>query len=305
MTKVVIAALALAGMLVITSGAAAATHRPASKAKIARLSKEVRHLRAQLNAATAARKAATASLAAANGTVAADATLNSSLRSQVAGLQSELAEVSSALSATQVKEAALQAKLDAIPAPITVAELQVEHEVAWAGSTGMPQGELTALATLDYVVGHVSVGEYGWLEVNHLPLPVGVEAVLGQQAGICGETSLAFAEIMQALGYQTRRVAFYWHLANGAPDAHTAVEIYYGGGWHYFDPTYDQYWSDPATGNVLSITEARDATLGGVRHKNDFTFTNVVEDPWFAGDDTAFETDPATTVVLGGAPFIG
>lgn len=191
------------------------------------------------------------------------------------------------------------------PSPTAIAVAQVQHEVQWASGGAPPYShdELTALAALEYVVGHVSVAEYGYLEVAKLPLPAHTpDAILGAQAGICGETSLAFASIMQHLGYTTRRVAFYWTDPVWGPDAHTAVEVAYGGSWHYFDPTFDQYWTDSA-GNVMSISGVR--ASGGTRYKNNLGFTNLIENLWFNGDDTAFQTDPATTVVLGGDPFVG
>jgi Transglutaminase-like superfamily len=227
------------------------------------------------------------------------------LKTQASLLQLTLTQTQAQLAASQAQADALRAQLAAIPTPLSVAVQQVQHEVAWAegGGPAYSHATLTALAAMDYVVGHVSVAEYGYLEVKGLPLPAHTpDAVLGAQAGLCGETSLAFAVILQRLGYQVRRVAFYWTFADGTPDGHTAAEVSYDGGWHYFDPTFGQYWTD-ASGNVLSITDAR--LGGGTRHKNDFTFTNLIEDPWFAGDDTSFETDPATTVVIGGDPFVG
>ena len=35
------------------------------------------------------------------------------------------------------------------------------------------------------------------------------------------------------------------------PDGHVAVEVQYDGGWHFFDPTYGQFWTD-SSGKVLS-----------------------------------------------------
>jgi Transglutaminase-like superfamily len=190
------------------------------------------------------------------------------------------------------------------PSPLAAAVAQVKNEVTWAhGGSSDSVGELTSLAALDYVISHVSVAEYGYLELEGLPLPAHTpDAVLDTQAGICGETSLVFAVILQHLGYQTRRVAFYWTDPQYGPDAHTAVEVFYDGGWHYFDPTFDQYWTD-SNANVMSISDVR--ANGGIRHKSDIAFTNEIEDPWYRGDDTSFQTDPATNVVLGGDPFVG
>jgi hypothetical protein len=228
-------------------------------------------------------------------------------RSQQAAAQAELAQRTRERDAAVAQTASLRAKLDAIPTPLAVAIEQVKREVAWAEghASYSPNGRLVALSAMDYVLGHVSVGAYAYLIENRLPLPPKTSnATLGTQAGYCGETSLVFARIVQAFGYQTRRVAFYWTLADGRADAHTAVEVFYDGSWHYFDPTFGQYWTN-ASGDVQSITDARSAT--GTRHKDAILFTNLIEDalPLFSGDDTSFETDPATSVVIGGAPFNG
>jgi Transglutaminase-like superfamily len=287
--RVIIAAI-LAVLAAVPVAAGAKPHHPNYKARSARLERVVHLLQRKVYTVSAQRDAANAKLAV-------DA-------AQIASLQSTVVQLTQQRDAARTQVATLQAQLASIPTPLTVAIQQVQHEVTWAkGGSRYSVDELTALSALNYVVGHVSVGEYGYLEIEGLPLPAHTpNAVLGAQAGICGETSLAFAAIMQHLGYQARRITFYWTLANGTPDGHTAVEVYYGGSWHYFDPTFGQYWTD-ANGNIMSITDARNG--GGTRHKDDVAFTNLIEDPWFAGDDTSFETDPSTTVVVGGDPFVG
>jgi Transglutaminase-like superfamily len=281
MRKTFVLTLMLAAALLAATTASARSNP--EHQRVVRLAKEVKVLRHRLHNMTLARNAA---------------------QKQSSALATALAQRTRERDVALARAAALDAQIASIPVPLTVAVQQVQNEVAWAkGGSSYSVGTLTALAALDYAVGHVSVGEYGYLEIAGLPLPAHTpNAVLAAQAGLCGETSLVFAVIMQHLGYETRRIAFYWTLADGTPDGHTAVEVHYDGSWHYFDPTFAQYWTDGG-GNVMSITDVR--SQGGTRHKNDFTFTNLIENPWFGGDDTAFETDPATSVVVGGDPFVG
>lgn len=242
-----------------------------------------------------------ARLKAANGRVA-------SLQTQASQLQGALGQTAAQLSAAQAQAASLQARFAAIPTPLTVAVQQVQHEVAWAAGS-YPAGQLAAISAMDYVVGHVSTAAYGYLEKNSLPLLAGSDAsdaalansALAAQAGICGQAAATFAAMLTQLGYQVRSVQFYWKLPSGVPDSHIAVEVRYGAGWHFFDPTFGLFWTG-AKGNVLSISEVRAASGAQHRdteHKDMTAFTNVIEDRWFNGNDTGFETDAATSVVFG------
>jgi hypothetical protein len=90
-------------------------------------------------------------------------------------------------------------------------------------------------------------------------------------------------------------VTFSYLDPNGSPDGHTAAEVSYGGSWHFFDPTYGQFWTG-AAGDVLSIAQIR-AGLG-TRVKDYALFTNLVEDASL-GDDTWFITKPSTEMQTG------
>jgi transglutaminase-like putative cysteine protease len=154
---------------------------------------------------------------------------------------------------------------------------------------------------MDYVVGHVSPTAYGYLEIfgGQLPGPT-PDAVLGAQAGLCGDAALAFAAIVKRLGLGARSVQFYYD-DSGVPANHIAVEVSYGGGWHYFDPTYGVFWTD-STGNALSITDVRAGS--GTEQKDELAFTNLVDNTFY-GDDTWFVTDPTTVVEIDKQPFDG
>jgi hypothetical protein len=203
-----------------------------------------------------------------------------------------------------------KAKAHARPTPLAVAVEQVRDEVRWAqGSATAPlRGQLVAEAAMDYVVGHVSTGAYGYLELLYDEAPGGpdlpsyyesVNRILATQTGICVQAERTFAAIVKRFGFRVRDIGFDFVDPNGKPDSHSAAEVQYDGGWHFFDPTFGQFWTN-ATGNVLSIRDVR--TVGGIEHRDDASFTNMIEDTEVpAGRDTWYETDPSTTVVVVGA----
>jgi hypothetical protein len=288
MKKGLVVGLILGVVLAATAAATAGRPNP----KVVRLTKEVHVLEHHLHNMTTARNALKASLDQANAQ-------NAGLESQAAGLEAKLQQRTNERDAALARASSLQAQLAAIPTPSAVAFQQVHREVNWAQAAAGPQsaGALTSLSAMNYVVGHVSAGAYGYLELNGLPLPnSNLDVILGVQAGICGHAAIVFAKIMENFGYPVQSVQFYWTLPDGTAEDHIAVEVYFDAGWHYFDPTYGLYWTN-SSGNVLSITDER--TNGGTEHKDDISFTNLIESTWFGGDDTAFETDPGTTVVVG------
>lgn len=299
--------------------AGAAGHRAASSGRLARLTRANHRLQKRVASLNAAQKTVTAELEQAQSQAAAlqaqSQAQHAALQSQNAMLRAALAQRTAERDAARAQVASLQAELAAIPEPLAVAVEQVRREVAWAqngtagstwaphGPSPYPAGELTAVSALNYVVGHVSPGVYGYLQVTGGQLPGDhPDEILAAQAGFCGDAALTFAAIVKRLGYEARSVQFYFTTPGGAPDDHIAVEVYYDDSWHYFDPTFGVYWTDLA-GNVLSIADVRNG--GGIEHRDDASFTNLVEDPWFGDDDVAFETDPATVVETGQQTFNG
>jgi hypothetical protein len=307
------AALAAAVVAAVAAGGASASGGAQSQARrIAQLSRQVTHLKAQLRTVTHARDQEKTALASSDAQLAAAQQQVTHLNGLAADLEVEVGSLNGQVSALNGQVTSLQDEIAAIPSPLTVAIDQVSHEVAYEEAMAVPysHGRLVAQAAMDYVVEHVSASAYGYLEVNNLPLPGPTpDSILGTQAGICGHAAIAFASIVKHLGLRARSAQFYYTdpagpAGPGTPDSHIAVEVYYDGGWHFFDPTFGVFWTDPATGDVLSITDARDPTLGGVEHKDDISITNLAED-YFYGDSTAFETDPATTVTIGQEAFTG
>jgi hypothetical protein len=188
--------------------------------------------------------------------------------------------------------------------PLALAISDVRREAEWAQgmAAGPLSGEYVAEAAMDYVIGHVRTGAYGYLEGIGAPLPPYLEPVnevLATQTGICGQAERTFAAIVEALGFQVHDIGFEFVDPNGAPDAHSAAEVYYDGGWHFFDPTFGQFWTDTA-GNVLSIADVRSGH--GTRVKDNAAFLNLIEDASSGSDYTWFETDPSTYVFTARQP---
>jgi transglutaminase-like putative cysteine protease len=304
------AAAAAVALLVVAAPAGAATsYRSHQKPdpRIAQLTKANSQLQKQLRNMTTLRDEAKTALATANGQIGSLQARNTALQAQVASLEAQVASVTKARDAALTQVAALQAQIAAgTRSPLTVAVEQVRREVAYAekyaGGVPYSHGRLVAQAAMDYVVEHVSPTAYGYLEIfgGQLPGPT-PDAVLGAQAGLCGDAALAFAAIVKQLGLGARSVQFYYDDPGNVPDSHIAVEVSYDGGWHYYDPTFGVFYTD-ATGNVLPITDVRAGS--GTEQKDELTFTNLVENTFY-GDDTWFVTDPTTVVEIDKQPFTG
>jgi hypothetical protein len=275
-SRAVLVAVVLLAVAALTIPAAAALNRRQPPPRIAS-----QRLQAELHRAQATLAQATSQLS----------------RSQLFQLRRTLSAAKAQLDAAEAHSADLHAQIAAIPGPLAVAVSQVRHEVAWAdGRAAHPPGRLVALAAMDYTVGHVSTGAFGYLELVKGSLPgYQPNRILATQAGICGQAAWVFAAIVRQFGLHVRSVTFSYPDPNGSPDGHTAAEVSYGGSWHFFDPTYGQFWTDPS-GNVLSIAQIR-AGLG-TRVKDLASFTNLVEDASL-GDDTWFVTKSTTQVQTG------
>jgi transglutaminase superfamily protein len=227
------------------------------------------------------------------------------VQQQLSQLQRTVNQATVQLGIAAAQSGELRARIDAIPSPLAVAVEQVRREVAYArgGLAQYPRGQLISEAAMDYVAGHVSDTAFGYLEKVHGRLPRDTaNSALRTQAGICAEASVTFATMVHRFGFAVRSVDFNYvdPAPTDAPDGHTAVEVYYSGGWHYYDPTYGLFWTDPQ-GDVLSIAAVRAGQ--GTLQKNVASFTNIFETA-VLGDDTWFETAPTTAVVIGTTKLI-
>lgn len=190
------------------------------------------------------------------------------------------------------------------PAPATTAAVQViTDEVRYVRFTlaaehaRLPIGFLYSAAAMNYTVGHVLAPVYGYLaQIEKQGLPQGTEQTLEEQAGICGNAEAVFAMLLGELGYRTRSVQFF--MPNG--DTHIAAEVSYGGGWHYFDPTYGVYYI--RGGIVLPIRAVRrlpDAAAFRVADQSLLWTVAAEEDGAWIHTGIAQAVDPAARVVIG------
>ena len=266
----VVAALAVVALAVPTAEAlnsTSGTHHPAARSEVRVLGKTLTRASAEL--AGLSRR-----------------TRVGPLHGQVARLQRTLTQARAQLAVTEA----------GLPSPLAVADKQVSQEVQYVqGGVHYSRAQLISEAAMDYVAGHVSDTEYGYLETSHQKVPAPLaNKTLATQAGICTGAAVTFAAIVHHFGLPVRSVNFYYDdpAPENTPDGHVAVEVQYDGGWHFFDPTYGQFWTG-ASGNVLSVGDVRAGE--GTKQKNVAAFTNVFEDAIY-GDDAWFITDPTTRI---------
>lgn len=79
-------------------------------------------------------------------------------------------------------------------------------------------------------------------------------AVLERGSRFCGDLAGAMATVLAAANFKTRQI----DMTAGGESArtHVVVEVYYDGGWHLFDPTYDAVYRR-RDGQVASYQDLR------------------------------------------------
>lgn len=144
-----------------------------------------------------------------------------------------------------------------------------------------------------------------------------------QRTAECGGSSIVLQLAARRLGFATRGVGFF-----GVPIqvGHTAVEVYWGDGWHYLDPSFGAFFTDDGTlgGDILDIetvlrhrdvssanafypnaegrlgkdyTAAKPATLAEMFHKRQ------TDMPW-SGDYVLFLPNTLAATVYGPASLL-
>jgi hypothetical protein len=113
-------------------------------------------------------------------------------------------------------------------------------------TAGLGTDEEKVAAVNDYVFEKLNYDQTQW----ELGTP---RRVLEGGSQFCGHLSAAMATIL-SLEYETRII----HLSDGAtpPNTHAVVEVYYGGGWHLYDPTFGTTFPD-RQGRVASYRTLR------------------------------------------------
>jgi hypothetical protein len=96
-----------------------------------------------------------------------------------------------------------------------------------------------ALEALNISQMMLSSARYGFrAEVSNYRLaPKDLAECLGNWLGICGNHVEFFLHIMHELGLKARPLQFYYEV-RGRRHSHIAAEVFYAGGWRYFDVTW-------------------------------------------------------------------
>jgi hypothetical protein len=134
-----------------------------------------------------------------------------------------------------------------LPTPhLDTAEERIRAQLEYAAPLSQGAAEyLAALAVTGYVNGHVSASLYGYRQAKGYPLPVDqspertAELALEYGAGICEQSMAAAMTLYERLGVRARRVDVL-----SPEDGHTTTEVWYGGAWHWFDPTFGYFYRD-------------------------------------------------------------
>jgi hypothetical protein len=72
------------------------------------------------------------------------------------------------------------------------------------------------------------ISKFGMNGLNAIVIP---DDILKYPYAACSQQSIVFMEILKRKGFTTRKVGF-----NGKTTGHFCFEVYYEGGWHFYDP---------------------------------------------------------------------
>jgi hypothetical protein len=190
--------------------------------------------------------------------------------------------------------------------PLETALTTISREVAYAErwlrsqNVSFSHEDILSHTAMTYVTSHVSAPMYGWwTQMQGMTIQPTPDAVLGSGAGICGHAALTFAAILKRFGLQVRSVQFY-HGASG----HIALEVWYGGAWHFYDPTYGAVYKNGT--HVMSMAQARahpnpSSVLS--HYRTMLGYELAVIGGWESRTDLKAETAPTTRVEYGQQPF--
>lgn len=89
----------------------------------------------------------------------------------------------------------------------------------------------------------------GWIAANATNQPAAEGAPVPPIRGLCGRRAGVFVQLARRAGLRAARLDF----SRFGPSAHSAAQVAYDGGWHYFDVTYAGYFR--GNGRILSFAE--------------------------------------------------
>lgn len=167
-------------------------------------------------------------------------------------------------------------------------------------------GAIVALTALSYVAGHVSAPSYGYSnEIANTDRPdASADSILSHGAGICGHAAIAYAAIVERLGFHVRSVQFYYGKNNS--QGHIADEVFYHDAWHYFDPTFGAYYQVGNSYRSISWVRHHPKRAALSLHYDDTLVWYQIALKAHIGalTDWGMETNPATIVALDQQPFV-
>lgn len=137
-----------------------------------------------------------------------------------------------------------------------------EYTVAMPFLQGSNTSYPIALSVMNYVNGRVSSANYAYLLAHGNPTGSDVEDILARQAGICQGAQLAFKQIGDQIGLRSRYVYVWYSRGTGPVGGHATIEVFYGAGWHMFDPTWGTFYRKPGDppDAVLGIVDVLNLT---------------------------------------------
>ncbi len=177
----------------------------------------------------------------------------------------------------------------AVAGPIMASAEEAADFAASEAEFSHPKGtdgfvRAAALSTMNLVQANISAPRYAELaERGAAPTDADGDWAWEKLAGICAGASDAYTSVMDELGVKTRRLEIYWITPDGQKNSHATVETWWGGKWHWLDPTWGVTLTVPGDPTeVLSFKEARSTDSKEVRlNASDLTWIeHQIEGPY-------------------------
>jgi hypothetical protein len=130
------------------------------------------------------------------------------------------------------------------------------HGVDRIGTTEY-ENYLLTLSALNHIQTRLSPGRYRMQYYKRGRVPSDIAESLRSAAGICGQQSQAMIDVMREFGCVARPVGFYFVGPFADASNHAAVEVAWGGRWHFVDLTNGAVFRRPGSEGpaLLSIAE--------------------------------------------------
>ncbi len=154
-------------------------------------------------------------------------------------------------------------------------EIQEETQQLLFQSPGVKKEFITSVSLMNHIQRIVSPLRYSVLAGAGEKMPTTVEQCLESRAGICGNQVACFLLLANQLELRARSVEFYLHGEQPRENtSHIGVEVYFSGGWKFFDVTWGTYFQN--RDDICSIAEVRKNRV----QARDWAVTNQT-DQWY------------------------